>query len=72
MCSRKYNSLYCTNRTSLKTCSMLEGTVYIYGVMEATGTQWKAMESDRREWNLMEPYGSLWKTQDWSIGKLGK
>ena len=33
----RYNSLYCTNRTSLKTRSMLKGTVYIHGVMEATG-----------------------------------
>jgi len=32
------NSLYCTNRTSLRTRSMLKGTVYIYGVVEATGT----------------------------------
>ena len=34
----RYNSLYCTNRTSLRTRSMLGGTVYIHGVMEATGT----------------------------------
>jgi len=33
----RYNSLYCTNRTSLKTHSMLKGTVYIHGVVEATG-----------------------------------
>jgi len=32
------NNLYCTNRTSLRTRSMLKGTVYIHGVMEATGT----------------------------------
>ena len=32
------NNLYCMNRTSLKTCSMLKGTVYIHGVVEATGT----------------------------------
>jgi len=31
------NSLYCTNRTSLRTCSMLRGTVYIYEMTEATG-----------------------------------
>jgi len=37
MRSRKYNNLYCTNRTSLRTRSMLKGTVYIHGVMEATG-----------------------------------
>jgi len=30
------NNLYCTNRTSLKTRSMLGGTVYIHGTMEAT------------------------------------
>ena len=23
-------------------------------------------------WKAMEPYGSLWKTQECSIGKLGK
>jgi len=45
----RYNSLYCMNRMSLKTCPMLRGTVYIHGVMEATGTQWKAMEGSRRE-----------------------
>jgi len=33
----RYNSLYCMNRTSLKTRSMLKGTVYIHGVVEATG-----------------------------------
>ena len=32
------NNLYCTNRMSLRTCSMLKGTVYIHGVVEATGT----------------------------------
>jgi len=32
------NNLYCTNRTSLRTRSMLKGTVYIHGVVEATGT----------------------------------
>jgi len=32
------NSLYCTNRMSLKTRSMLKGTVYIHGVIEVTGT----------------------------------
>jgi len=31
------NSLYCMNRTSLRTCSMLKGTVYIHGIMEAAG-----------------------------------
>ena len=31
------NSLYCMNRMSLRTRSMLKGTVYIHGVMEATG-----------------------------------
>ena len=36
MHSRKYNSLYCTNRTSLRTRSMLKGMVYIHGEMEAT------------------------------------
>ena len=36
MCSRRYNSLYCTNRTSLRTCSMLRGTAYIHGTAEAT------------------------------------
>jgi len=32
------NNLYCTNRMSLRTRSMLKGTVYIHGVVEATGT----------------------------------
>ena len=31
------NSLYCTNRTSLRTRSMLKGTVYIHETIEATG-----------------------------------
>ena len=31
------NSLYCTNRTSLRTRSMLKGTVYIHKTIEATG-----------------------------------
>ena len=30
------NNLYCMNRTSLKTRSMLRGTVYIHGSTEAT------------------------------------
>jgi len=30
------NNLYCTNRTSLRTCSMLKGTVYIHEITEAT------------------------------------
>ena len=35
---RKYNSLYCMNRTSLRTRSMLKSIVYIHGEMEeATG-----------------------------------
>ena len=34
--SRRYNSLYCTNRTSLKTHSMLKSTVYIHEGAEAT------------------------------------
>ena len=33
----RYNSLYCTNRTSLRTHSMLKGTVYIHKTIEATG-----------------------------------
>jgi len=31
------NSLYCMNRTSLRTRSMLKGMVYIYEMIEATG-----------------------------------
>ena len=53
------NSLYCTNRMSLRTRSMLKGTVYIHGVVEATRMQWKVMEGNRREWKLIEPYRSL-------------
>ena len=34
---RSDDSLYCTNRMSLKTRSMLKGTVYIHEDMEATG-----------------------------------
>jgi len=34
----QYNSLYCTNRTSLRTHSIPKGTVYIHGIVEATGT----------------------------------
>jgi len=30
------------------------------------------MEGDRRGWKVMEPYGSLWKMQECSIGKLCK
>ena len=33
---RSDNSLYCTNRMSLRTRSMLRGTVYIQEVIEAT------------------------------------
>jgi len=33
----RYNSLYCMNRMSLKTRSMLRSTVYIHKMMEATG-----------------------------------
>ena len=29
------------------------------------------MEAHRRRWKAMEPYRSLWKTQEYSIGKLG-
>jgi len=53
---RKYNSLYCTNRMSLRSCSMLKGTVYIHeshgsywNVIEGSGKLWKAIEGDRRE-----------------------
>ena len=35
---RSDNSLYCTNRMSLRTRSMLKGTVYIHGIMEVTRT----------------------------------
>jgi len=30
------------------------------------------MEDDRKGWKVMEPYGSLWKTRECSIGKLCK
>ena len=45
--SRRYNSLYCMNRTSLRTRSMLIGTVYIHEEAEAARRQEKAMEDDR-------------------------
>jgi len=38
---------------------MLEGSVYIHAVVEATGILWKAMEGQRRGWKLIESYGSL-------------
>jgi len=37
----RYNSLYCMNRTSLRTRSMLKGTVYIHGsrkLLESSGS----------------------------------
>jgi len=37
----QYHSLYCTNRTSLRTHSMLKGTVYIHGsrkLLESSGS----------------------------------
>ena len=51
---------------------MLLETVYIQEGMEATGRLQKAMESDRSKEKVMEPYGSLQKTRESSIGKLGK
>jgi len=33
----RYNSLYCTNRMSLRTHSMLTGIVYIHETIETTG-----------------------------------
>ena len=68
----RYNSLYCMNRTSLRTRSMLKGTVYIHGETEATRRWEKVMESDGNRKKVIEPYGSLKKTQEQSIGKLGK
>jgi len=53
----RYNSLYCTNRTSLRTRSMLQGTVYIQGgrkLLEGRRRLWKVTEAKRRLWNLME------------------
>ena len=56
---------------------MLLELVYIQRVKEATGSLWNIVETHRRgqnvngrEWKVMEPYGSLWKTQECSIGKL--
>jgi len=66
------NNLYCTNRTSLKTHSMLRSTVYIHGSTEATRRWEKPIEGNRSKEKVIEPYGSLWKTRDSSIGKLGK
>jgi len=51
------NSLYCTNRTSLKTRSIPEGTVYIreaWKLLEDRRRSWNAIEAERRSWNLME------------------
>jgi len=45
------NSLYCTNRTSLRTRSMLRGLVYIqetWKLLEYRRRSWKAMEVERR------------------------
>jgi len=56
---RSDNNLYCMNRTSLKTCSMLKSTVYIYGGAETTRRYKKITESDRSRKKVMEPYGSL-------------
>jgi len=66
------NNLYCMNRTSLKTRSILRSTVYIHGLTEATRRWEKPIEGNRSKEKVIEPYGSLWKTQDSSIGKLGK
>jgi len=46
------------------------GTVYIHVQMEATRRWEKVMEGDRTRWKHMESYGSLWKMQEQSIGKL--
>jgi len=67
--SRKYNSLYCTNRTSLGNSFYAKGTVYIH---KSYGSYWNVVESNRRSWKAIEPYGSLWKMQECSIGKLCK
>jgi len=66
---RSSNSLYCTNRTSLENSFYAKGTVYIH---ESHRSYWNIVEDNRRSWKAIEPYGSLWKMREYSIGKLCK
>jgi len=50
------NILYCTNRMSLGNLFYAKGTVYIH---ESHGSYWNVIESNRRSWKAIEPYGSL-------------
>jgi len=49
------NSLYCMNRTSLEN-SFYATRDSIY--TRRNGSYWKVVECYRREWKLIEPYGS--------------
>ena len=42
---------------------LLEAYGVLQKLVEGNGKQWKGLK-------VMEPYGSLWKTQECSIGKL--
>jgi len=55
------NSLYCTNRMSLRTHSMLKSPVYIY---KSHGSYWNIIEDSRRLWKAVEGNGKLWNLME--------
>ena len=53
---KKYNSLYCTNRTSLENSFYARG----YSIYTCSrGSYWNSVEGNRRLQKLIESYGSL-------------
>jgi len=57
--SRRYNSLYCTNRTSLEN-SFYATRSSIY--TKRHRSYWNIVESNGRSEKVMEGYGSIWKS----------
>jgi len=54
--SREYNSLYCTNRTSLENSFYARDSVYIH---ESHGSYWNVIEGNGRSWKATEGNGKL-------------
>jgi len=58
MRSRRYNSLYCTNRTSLGNLFYAKRySIYTWG----DRSYWKVQEDYGRRWKWKEGHGTLWK-----------
>ena len=56
MHSGRYNSLYCTNRTSLENLFYAtQSSIYT----DDFGSYWNIVEADGKSEKVMEPYGTL-------------